>query len=88
MASLIKRGKCSTCGAAVETADGHHHPDPWDIVSNGAPNRTKMTWRCEKCGTEWDHFTYGGPCPGRDFNGCDGELRRRRKVVPELVPEA
>lgn len=49
-----------------------------DFVSNGKEHRPKMTWRCDKCGAEYDFFTYGGPCAEE---GCDGELHHR-KVVP------
>lgn len=70
------------CGVCERDLRGEHSPDCifflGEIVSNGAPDRTKMTWRCDKCGAEWDHLTYGGPCPGRDLQGCHGELRRRK----------
>jgi hypothetical protein len=52
-----------------------------DIPLNAA--RPSMTWRCERCGAEFDHFTYGGPCPGQEAQGCGGELKRMRRPVAD-----
>lgn len=51
-----------------------------DVSSNNTPieERPHFTWRCERCGAEFDYFTYGGPCPGSRIQGCGGELRRRK----------
>ena len=45
--------------------------------------RPAMTWRCDTCAAEFDYFTYGGPCPGEDSQGCAGELQRRKVVDRE-----
>lgn len=60
----IRRGACSTCGARVETGDGHHHPDPWFIVPGTAhpeaaaavaerwrqERKRYIRLRCPRCG--------------------------------------
>lgn len=50
------------------------------VSSNDWPTeeRPHFTWRCDRCGAEFDHFTYGGPCPGDVLQGCGGELRRHK----------
>ena len=45
-----------------------------DLVAGRRPYRT---WKCDKCGYEFDYFTYGGPCPGSEGQGCSGELHHR-----------
>lgn len=47
-------------------------PNTGDWVPEKRPN---LTWRCDKCGVEFDYFTYGGPCVE---TGCDGELQHKK----------
>ena len=56
------------------------------VDSRGLPERESFTYRCDKCGAEFDYFTYGGPCPGDRLQGCGGELRRRRVTKAEREP--
>jgi hypothetical protein len=78
------------CGSCERDLRGEHDPDcKWAIKhervdSTDLPlaDRPRMTWRCDECGAEFDHFTYGGPCPGRRIEGCGGELRRRLLARP------
>jgi hypothetical protein len=56
------------------------------VPSPKSTQRPYRTWKCNKCGYEFDYLTYGGPCPGSEGQGCGGELHRRKVTNRTLPP--
>lgn len=52
--------------------------EDWTSNHDAPGIRPRRTWRCARCGAEFDYLTYGGPCPGKSLaTPCGGELERR-----------
>jgi hypothetical protein len=50
----------------------------WQCDPEAPLGRARLTWQCDNCGSEFDEFTYGGPCVNIP---CPGELRHKKPAA-------